>query len=417
MCQFLNFQMEKGSVYYFNPTCELAVANGSFSYMPPLLLQEMERGLSILPFIFCTEKDYVLTEKLPSESFLNILKNAGFNLPRFCSLNELESMPDGSFDTIVPWGWSPAAHFKLKNLKGKCSDKFKKSPVFSWDESYKQLFERSTSLHVLSDLLTQNPSEFLIDAAKIGSIITEVSEIEFLLEKQSALVLKAPISSSGRGVQIIRNKKLNTSNKQWISGVLKQQKYLVAEPYLEKNSDFSFQFRINDESKTEYLGYTVFNTNSNGQYKESLIHPDWNNSFPNRGTSELNEMIELTSERVKEALNRSIYAKLHRGYLGVDALIFTHLGQLKIQPCLEINCRLNMGILTMILEKKVDRYTKGKFELYSGKTGKFADFVLEQQQSNPPEIQNGKLKSGFLLLTEPDIQNKFGAYIILGNVK
>ena len=121
--------MAKANVYYFNPTCELAVANNSFSYMPPLLLQEMERDLAILPFAFASDNDFVLTENLPSEGFLQQLNNAGFNLPTFCRLDNLEAMPSGSLGNIYPWGWSPAAHFKLKNLKEKCDPEFRISPV------------------------------------------------------------------------------------------------------------------------------------------------------------------------------------------------------------------------------------------------------------------------------------------------
>ena len=106
--------MAKADIYYFNPTCELAVANGSFSYMPPLLLQEMERDLSILPFIFGSDCDYVITEDLPTSGFIQNLKNAGFVLPNFCRLAELEALPTDSFENLYPWGWSPAAHFKLK---------------------------------------------------------------------------------------------------------------------------------------------------------------------------------------------------------------------------------------------------------------------------------------------------------------
>ena len=108
---FQQNSMAEANVFYFNPTCELAVANGSFSYQPPLLLQEMENDLSILPFVFCTENVFVLTEASPSTVFLQKLEKFGFELPQFCSLAELESLPDGSFEAIYPWGWSPATHF------------------------------------------------------------------------------------------------------------------------------------------------------------------------------------------------------------------------------------------------------------------------------------------------------------------
>ena len=409
--------MAAANVYYFNPTCELAVANGSFSYQPPLLLQEMERDLSALPFAFCTENDFVLTENPPSAEFLQSLKTAGFDLPHFCSLAELEALPDDSFGAIYPWGWSPAAHFKLKHLKEKCTDKFRESTLCDWKDEHKLLFERSTSLDFLTELLDNNPPDWFIKNEMIGRKVTNCEEIELLLNTHSQLVLKAPMSSSGRGIQIIRNAKLNTSNKQWISGVLKQQNYLIAEPYLEKLIDLSFQFRVSSGSKIDYLGFSIFETNSNGQYRGTLIHPDLRTIVPDENVSELEDMISQTANAISNTLKKSIYATWHRGFLGVDAMIFKHQKTMMMQPCIEINSRMNMGVLTMFLEKIIHPESTGKFELFYGPENKYHDFVEKQSQLNLPELKEGRICSGFLALIESSMQNKFGAYISLGVAK
>jgi hypothetical protein len=409
--------MTEANVYYFNPTCELAVANGSFSYQPPLLLQEMERDLSILPFAFCTENDFVLTENQPTLAFQQKMRMAGFALPQFCSLAELESLPSNSFNAIYPWGWSPAAHFKLKNLKEKCFDKFRESPVFNWKDEHKLLFERSTSLDFLNGLLANNPPDWFVKKEMVGSKATSCEEVELLLRHHSPLVLKAPMSSSGRGIQIIRNTKLNTSNKQWISGVLKQQSYLIAEPYLEKLIDLSFQFRVLPDSKIEYLGFSIFETNSNGQYRGTLIHPDLGKIAPDENASELMEMISATAEIISDALKKSNYANWHRGFLGVDAMVFKHQKDLLMQPCIEINSRMNMGVLVLFLQDKIHPDATGKFELFYGKPGNFETYALKQMPLKQPQFSEGKLCSGFVTLVEPSEQNKFGAYISLGEAK
>ncbi len=409
--------MATATIYYFNPTCELAVANGSFSYQPPLLLQEMESDLAILPLAFCTKNDFVLTEQQPSAGFLQNLKKLGFNLPRFCSLAELEALPDGSFDAIHPWGWSPAAHFKLKKLKEKCDEKFKDDPVYNWTDKHRLLFERSTSLDFLNGILNDNPPDWFIPKEIAGEKVTSCEEIELLLAKHSSMVLKAPLSSSGRGIQIIRNPRLNTSNKQWISGVLKQQNYLIAEPFLEKLTDLSFQFQVLPDAKVEYLGFSIFETNSNGQYRGTLMNPDLNKMFPNEEASELIEMINITENIINNALEKSIYTSLHRGFLGVDAMIFKHQQRLMIQPCIEINSRMNMGILSMFLERKIHPLSDGKFELFYDSANGYSQFAVKQTLLFPPEIKDGKLYSGFFPLVEPGIRNKFGAYITLETAK
>lgn len=408
--------MAKANVFYFNPTCELAVANGSFSYMPPLLLQEMERDLATLPFVFATKTDFVLTDDAPSEEFKQQLIKAGFELPAFCSLAELESLPTDSFNAIYPWGWSPAAHFKLRNLKEKCGEEFKASPAFNWTNEHKTLFERSTSLDFLMDLLDKYPHNGFIDRSMIGVRVSDTKEIESLLLKNRALVLKAPLSSSGRGIQIIRKEVLNNSNKQWISGVLKQQNYLIAEPFLDKLIDFSFQFNFG-KSGIDYLGTSFFETNTNGQYQATLIRPNLKQMLDGIELQKLETRINSIGTSILEALRNSSYAKLHRGYLGIDAMIFNHQNQIRIQPCIEINCRTNMGILSMVAATNIHVGSTGYFRLFYGQQGKYKRFATDQNQLNPWKVYDGKPYSGFLPLVEPSPQKKFGAYISLATAR
>lgn len=408
--------MAKANVFYFNPTCELAVANGSFSYMPPLLLQEMERDLATLPFVFATKTDFVLTDDAPSEEFKRQLIDLGFELPEFCSLAELESLPTNSFNAIYPWGWSPAAHFKLRNLKEKCGEEFKASPAFNWTNRHKTLFERSTSLDFLMDLLDKYPHDGFIDRSMTGVRVSDTEEIESLLLKNRALVLKAPLSSSGRGIQIIRKEVLNNSNKQWISGVLKQQNYLIAEPFLDKLIDFSFQFNFG-KSGIDYLGTSFFETNTNGQYQATLIRPDLKQMLAGIELQKLETRINAIGTSILEALRDSAYAQLHRGYLGVDAMIFNHQNQIRIQPCIEINCRMNMGILSMVAATNIHAGSTGYFRLFYGQQGKYERFATDQNQLNPWKVYDGKPYSGFLPLVEPSPQKKFGAYISLATAR
>lgn len=396
-----------GNLFYFNPTCELAIANGSFSYMPPLLLQDFEKDCAVLPFLFADLDDFVLTEIKPSPEFIQKLRDAGFQLPVFA--NNIELMDEISLNRLLPWGWSPAAHFTLKSLKEKCSPDFKNSPVYNWHDIHKTLFERKTSLDFLKKLLENHPLNLFLEREKTGILLSTTEEIEILLSRQSPMVLKAPLSSSGRGIQIIRKAGLNTSNRQWISGVLKQQGYLIAEPYLDKVTDLSFQFSINNEGEPEYLGYSLFETNSNGQYKSTYIHPKIGSLVPAGRYNEVLNLIEITAELLTQHLKNSIFSTWHRGWMGIDALIYIDGNNLKIQPCIEINSRMNMGILAMQLEKHIHPEASGKFMLYYGKKGQYEHHASYMGQNKPLRFQNGRIKSGFLTLTEPDSSKQFGA--------
>ena len=411
--QFLSSEMNNSKIFYFNPTCELAVANGSFSYMPPLQLQQMEIDLSILPAIFCTKNDILLTENPPSSPFLNYLKNLGLELPSFCSLKELEAMPDLSIDSIIPWGWSPAAHFVLNNLKEKCGQEFKNSPSFNWKPEHKSLFERSTSLNFLRRILNDNPPAWFIDPTLCGEIVESLDEIESHLKNHSSIVIKAPVSSSGRGIQIIRRQKLNASNRQWISGVLKQQKYLIVEPFLDKLLDLSFQFELLADSEIKYHGFSIFETNSNGQYKGTFIHLKIKSLLPDEDEKDILTKIELTAQILKNALERSEFAANYIGYLGVDALLFRETDHLKMQPCIEVNCRMNMGILSLQLEKLIHPETSGKLEICPVKTKNLQNNAEDYTGGKEKVTGDGKIYSGNIALTEAKPNSKFGAYLSL----
>lgn len=394
----------------------MAVANGSFSYQPPLLLHQMESDLATLPMFFGDSEDIIITDNKPSMQFLDKLHSTGFEIPSFHSLSEAEAFPDNSMEMIYPWGWSPASHFRLKDLKKKCGKKFTVQPNSQWTETHRRLYERSTALQFLQDLLENNRTNKFVEQKQTGQVVHSISDIKNLLIANNPLVLKAPMSSSGRGVQIIRKSLLNASNKQWLDGILKQQKYLVAEPYIDKISDLSFQFRINSEQDIDFLGISIFETNSNGQYQGTILNPVFSKLIPGR-EQELKDLFDLTSQQLLNALKNSIYAKLHRGFLGIDSMIFEKNGSLKIQPCVEVNCRMNMGILAIHIQNKVHPEASGKFELIYDKNGILPVYHQKTKERHTPDFQEGKLFEGFLPLTEANEQSKFGAYISLGTAR
>ncbi len=107
------------------------------------------------------------------------------------------------------------------------------------------------------------------------------------------------------------------------------------------------------KSEIDYLGFSVFETNTNGQYQGTFLHPDMKRFVPDEKMTAFREKIESAAEILCKALKKTVYAMEHRGFLGIDALIFKHEGKLKLQPCIEINSRMNMGILAMFLENKI----------------------------------------------------------------
>src|SRR5665648_132942 len=95
MIGFRYFCRMKPDIFLFNPTCELAVANGSENYMAPAQLRKFEDELSTLPWILANSMDIILADKVPSQQFTDQLESVGFRLPTF--LKKVSSLSDPSF--------------------------------------------------------------------------------------------------------------------------------------------------------------------------------------------------------------------------------------------------------------------------------------------------------------------------------
>ena len=55
--------MVNPDLYFFNPTCETAVVNGSETYVAPKILRDFEEDLSLLPMLLTSPNDLVLTSQ------------------------------------------------------------------------------------------------------------------------------------------------------------------------------------------------------------------------------------------------------------------------------------------------------------------------------------------------------------------
>ncbi len=408
--------MKLPDVYLFNPTCEMAIANGTVSWQPNRLLQQMETDLGNLPQFFAAETDVVLVKRLPGKAFTDTLAAAGFSIPEFRLVAEaLASHEFGKrpLNRLLPWGWSPATHRLLGPLKKQCSATFRASPVFSWQPSFKKLTSRETAAEWLQEIVVAANNHCFLSSGQLPKSCASVQEIEQLGQRWGKLMVKAPWSSSGRGLQPVTHFPVHPSVAQRISGLLREQQLVIAEPLLNKVADLGLIFQISPE-KNAFTGFSHFLTNEKGQYAGNYL----NGHLPG-GSAELSIFLEEMKEKLPplllQIIDRKQVARQFTGPLGIDTLIFRDQnGKLKINPCLEINWRFTMGAVAQQLEKRVSPGLPAIFRTYHQPGNHFATFVREQQEKFPPVIRDGKLVSGFLPLTEPHPEAQFGAYLLAG---
>ena len=162
---------------------------------------------------------------------------------------------------------------------------------------------------------------------------------------RGAWIFKSPWSSSGRGVFVekMSEGKCHESTLNRLQGFLSSQGGFVMDRFYEdKVLDFAMEFFVNEDGTVDFLGWSVFHADPNGAYGYNYVESQ----------EELVERIDVDASLLQRLID---YHKTHlaqtayRGSIGID-MLKTADGH--IHPCLEINFRMNMGILALLLEEQ-----------------------------------------------------------------
>ena len=151
-------------------------------------------------------------------------------------------------------------------------------------------------------------------------------------------IFKSPWSSSGRGVFVGNGCGERTNAR--LQGFLSSQGGFVMERFYEdKMLDFAMEFFIHPDHTVRFLGYSVFTTGEHGAYGYNYVESQ----------EHLLRRIDADAAFLRRLID---YHKTHlsaiayHGPVGIDML---KTADGSIHPCLEINLRLNMGILALLL--------------------------------------------------------------------
>ncbi len=406
--------MQNPDIFLFNPTCDFATANNTVSWQPNHILQQMERDMGNLPQFLSKPEDIVLVQELPSSELLGKLKDAGFQLPSFLSVDKALTNPSclkKVIGSLRPWGWSPAAHHLLQPFKPLCRREFTESPVAMWKPAHRKLSSRETARELLINMLAHFGEARFIDVDFLPQICNSMDEVDQLATKWGKIMVKLPWSSSGRGLQAVTRIPVHPSVKQRIRGMLRSQGQVLVEPLLKKVQDLGFLYEATSEG-INFLGFSRFFTTAQGQYRGNYL-----NGYPPDTSPELKIFLKMAENTLPEihlqALSDMKIGEVYAGPLGIDTLIFEdNDGNYLINPCLEINWRYTMGHVALQLGQHIESRSNGTFYTYFSKEKPFSDFVSENMRNYPLIFIDDKLASGFLPLTEYMYNNVFGAYVV-----
>ncbi len=388
------------TLFLFNPTNEMAIADGGNGFVPSRYLAAFERDLEILPFLFANSDDIILVTVKPDAEWSKDLISENRNMPRFMNKEELTAaLKDKSviISNICPWGWSPRTLKVVENYLKLSTEIEPTKPNYSWSPMHKEVYGRATALETLKNIkATFEKPDLLIENNLFPYKTKNIVEIQEQLWQKKPLIIKTPHSSSGRGILMLKESSLNRSNRDWIQRAISQSGYVMVEPMLDIVAEFSMQFSINSHSYN-YIAFGAFKTNSKGRYEGNFVGGF--EASPEVVTFLKKLEIQRLAKITAEALKKQGIGNFYHGFLGVDMLLCrNNNGNLFMHPCSEINTRMNMGLVAHYLSKWLSAKTIGLFRIIrtSDYTGSTFNQMLEP---NHPQWENQLLTKGILPIT------------------
>lgn len=392
--------MAKSNLYIFNPEHDLALASGESNYMAPASARQMANDLALLPAWYAEKGASVLASSAYNVDFLKAMVEV------FDHQVNLVTPPELAYESdfeVVPWGWNPALRKRLL-VGGMDESKF---PSLEYLEQLRFYSHRSQAVKLLPDLQL---NEYFCGE----SYYLEKPEawLTFVEARESCL-LKAPLSGSGKGLNWCKGK-FTSSISGWCERISTLQGGVIGEPIYNKVQDFAMEFVSDGKGKVSFAGYSLFYTGKSGMY-------DGNRLLSDKRVAELLskyvplECLTALKVRLEKELS-AIIGVFYKGYLGVDMMVCYFPGEkvdFRIHPCVEINLRMNMGVVVhKLTEHYLSLNTEGEFGItYYPSDGIAWQESQQKTQENPLLVENGRIVSGYMSLVPVTKQSRYLAWI------
>lgn len=387
-------------LYIFNPDHDLAIADFSPNYTPPASIVKMSEDLAVLP-IWYSNGCKVIAD---GEENIHYYENIKRLFPIKSSIIKSDDIIHYSDANIIPWGWNPLIRNKLLSI-GVSGNWL---PSINYLEKIRSYSNRINAVEILKELRDET-----VGLTGESQYFTKLDDLlKYLKSTPVNKVLKMPVSGSGRGLVWIIGE-ITDKQTDWCRRVIKKQGGVVAEPVLDKILDFALEFEINS-GKAVFVGYSLFKTANSGAYSGNWLLPD--EEIENRLSSYIPiTLLHLT----RKALQQKISDRFsdYEGYVGVDMMICKEIIENKIiykfHPCVEINLRMNMGLVSHIFcNKFIDPGSEGCYSVeYFKKEASALAFHEKMQREKPLKIDNGKIISGYLTLTPVTSSTHYTAFV------
>lgn len=328
-------------IHIFNPEHDIALATNLSNFTAPHAGRQLRHDIGFLPALWAEEGDVILVDDVEQaqKTFLRFSQSAYRHLGRSFLTGNYQfapwKLPVSLRETtsIQPWGWDLALKARLKRA-GIAESLL---PTDDQLATIRQLSHRRIASRLLPCLQREGT---------IGESYecTSAEEVDDLLKKYGQLVMKAPWSSSGRGLRFLDVERTALQMQAgWLRNILQAQGSVMVEPFYHKVKDFAMEFSVSAEGIVCYEGLSLFHT-ANGAYTGNILATEnAKREMISRYVSI--ELLDDIQERICRLLPSVLKGK-YVGPFGVDMMICSGL---TVHPCVEINLRRTMGHVALAL--------------------------------------------------------------------
>jgi hypothetical protein len=323
---FSIFATRMKTLHIFNPEHDIALAANLKNFTAPHAGRRLRSDMGYLPALWAHEDDAILVgdKEYASRAFNQVNSRCHLHLtaPQWVDRNMLAHE---SFDRIEPWGWDKALCHQLHHDGVEVN----LLPDDIHLDEIRLLSHRRTSAALLPFLQT----EWTVGEAFECRTLQEVDELQY---QYGQIVVKAPWSSSGRGVQF-------ALQEGWLLNTIHRQGSVLVEPFFHKVKDFAMEFEADGCGGIRYVGLSLFHT-KNGFYIGNLLATE-------------DSKRQIMSQYIPVAWLDIICGKIvnhlklgsYQGPFGIDMMVVKKDERLLLHPCVEINLRRTMGHVALQL--------------------------------------------------------------------
>ncbi|MEE1022511.1 MAG: hypothetical protein U0L83_05215 [Muribaculaceae bacterium] len=313
-------------LFIFNPHTDFARADTGANYTPKSKIRALACDGLLTQLPFASAGDVFLVpfpDCIPSERHLREAADAGCGI---IGWHELRKM-DFTDVEIEPWGWDPT----LRRVLAKYGVPVSLLPSESDVETIRTLSHRRITIPFHQELKEAG----LHRSIPLPAEVRTADELKTLLAAWPDSYLKAPWSSSGRGIWPTANARMEEAV-QWASGIISRQGSVMVEKTFDGTFDFASEWMI-ESGEARFLGYSVFSTSGRAVYKGNALLPQHEIEAMVRDAVDADMDFVVDVQRL--ILDRLV-SPHYSGPAGIDMLAD---GKGEVNACLELNLRTTMG--------------------------------------------------------------------------